>query len=230
VPHTADQNQTTDRLTSRDPSLDLDALERGWTQALACYRDAHGRRDGDAPAWEALLVASGYGWPATPKEDATHADQNQSTEALTAVFRVKEIRDHMTLEYEVTVPVPPADPATTPARFDGGYITEVGDDGVRRVTGTYGPGGQSREEREGRIAAAAVRMEDGTLYSLPPPARHHDVMHHFKVMATPDQQGFITSTGLWARRKPALRIAQRNGQLIREPTAPAHGLFSEDVW
>jgi hypothetical protein len=119
---------------------------------------------------------------------------------------------------------------TGAARFDGGYTTEVDSDGIRRVTGAYGAGETPRDEREGRIAAAAVRTEDGTLYSLPPPARHHDVMRHFHVMATPDQQGFVTSTGLWARRKPALRIAQRNGQLIREPTAPAHGLFSEDVW
>jgi hypothetical protein len=46
----------------------------------------------------------------------------------------------------------------------------------------------------------------------------------------PDQQGFVTECGTWARRKPALRIAQKAGQLVREPTAPAHGLFSEDVW
>lgn len=83
--------------------------------------------------------------------------------------------------------------------------------------------------RHGRIAAAAIRMDDGTVYTLPPPARHHTIMQHFKLMPTPDQQGFVTDQGMWCRRRPALRIARAAGQIIQE-TAPAHGLFSEDVW
>jgi hypothetical protein len=86
-----------------------------------------------------------------------------------------------------------------------------------------------------RIAAAAVRLENGEVISLPPPARHHDVMAHARAsghdeLILPDQQGFVTECGIWARRKTALRIAQKAGQLVREPTAPTHGLFSEDVW
>lgn len=88
----------------------------------------------------------------------------------------------------------------------------------------------NRATRHGRIAAAAIRMDDGTIYTLPPPARHHTIMQHFGLKPTPDQQGFITDRGEWARRKPALRIAQEAEQLTREPTAPFHGLFSEDVW
>lgn len=87
-----------------------------------------------------------------------------------------------------------------------------------------------KDYRTMRIAAAAIRLDDGTIHTLPPPARHHTIMQHFKLIPTPDQQGFVTECGTWARRKPALRIAERAGQLIREPTAPTHGLFSEDVW
>jgi hypothetical protein len=83
--------------------------------------------------------------------------------------------------------------------------------------------------RHGRIAAAAIRTDDGVVHTLPPPARHNTIMQHFGVMATPDQQGFITDAGQWVRRLPALRIAREAGQIINE-TAPAHGLFSEDVW
>jgi hypothetical protein len=84
--------------------------------------------------------------------------------------------------------------------------------------------------RHGRIAAAAIRMEDGTVYSLPPPARHHTIMQHFKLIPTADQQGFVTDKGEWVRRKPALRIAMAAEQLIGEPVTPHFGLFSEDVW
>lgn len=33
-----------------------------------------------------------------------------------------------------------------------------------------------------------------------------------------------------AMRKPALYIATQAKQLIRVPSSPAHGLFSEDCW
>jgi hypothetical protein len=72
-------------------------------------------------------------------------------------------------------------------------------------------------------------MDDGTVYTLPPPARHHTIMQHYKLLPTADQQGFVTEKGDWVRRKPALRIAREAGQIIRE-TAPYIGLFSEDVW
>lgn len=87
----------------------------------------------------------------------------------------------------------------------------------------------TRHRRHGRIAAAAIRTDDGTIYTLPPPARHHTIMQQFGLMPTADQQGFVTDEGQWARRMPALRIARAAGQIIRE-TAPGHGLFSEDVW
>ena len=58
-----------DRLTCRDPDLDLDALERAHGRVLSLYRSCVvGGAVAVAAEWEALLVASGYGWPARPKE------------------------------------------------------------------------------------------------------------------------------------------------------------------
>lgn len=90
-------------------------------------------------------------------------------------------------------------------------------------------------DRPTRIECAALRTEEGIVVSLPRPARHHNVIHHMtKDGYTPEaiarcEQGFTTDTLPFLRRKPALRIAQRAGQIIRE-TAPYHGLFSEDLW
>jgi len=91
-------------------------------------------------------------------------------------------------------------------------------------------------DRPSRIECAALRTEDGQVFSLPRPARHMDIiMHMAREGFMPDaiakcEQGFTTDTLPFVRRPPALRIADRAGQLIREATAPAHGLFSEDVW
>lgn len=85
------------------------------------------------------------------------------------------------------------------------------------------------------IVCAAIRGDDGVVYSLPRPARHHNVIDHMRAqgyagLVSGDRQGFLLSDGTFTWRRPALHVAKRAGQLIREPTAPAHGLFSEDVW
>lgn len=86
------------------------------------------------------------------------------------------------------------------------------------------------EEDNLTVVAAAIRKEDGRVFSSPAPDRHHDVI---KLMGAEfdqrDEQGFILSDGSWVRRKPALYIAIRSGQ-IKEGKWPAHGLFSEDLW
>lgn len=92
----------------------------------------------------------------------------------------------------------------------------------------------SHYERYGSesIDRAAV-YKDGIIYSLSRPARHHNVLHAMIASGVDDlgsEQGFVTTMGRWVRRKPALRIAAKAGQLKGEPTAPYHGLFSEDVW
>lgn len=89
-----------------------------------------------------------------------------------------------------------------------------------------------------RIVAAAIRTEDGRIFTVPPPGRHHDVialMHREQVpLATVlrAEQGFATEKHPFVLRMAALRIAVEAGQFRGEPPAASttHGLFSEDVW
>lgn len=86
-----------------------------------------------------------------------------------------------------------------------------------------------------RVECAAIKGDDGKVYSLPRPARHHHVIHHMRQqgytgLVSGDRQGFLLSDGRFTWRRPALAVARRAEQLIREPTAEGHGLFSEDVW
>ena len=86
-----------------------------------------------------------------------------------------------------------------------------------------------------RVVAAAINHNDsGVIHSLPAPARHHDIIRHLSDLGHPwpirGTQGFVLDDGKFVMRRAALYIAQEAGQLIREPMAPGHGLFSEDVW
>jgi hypothetical protein len=88
--------------------------------------------------------------------------------------------------------------------------------------------------KELRVDCAAIKGDDGNVYSLPRPARHHDVIQHMRDkgytgFVSGDRQGFLLSDGRFTWRRPALRVAERAGQLIQK-TAPAHLLFSEDLW
>jgi len=82
------------------------------------------------------------------------------------------------------------------------------------------------------IDAAAIRIGD-SVYTVPRPGRHHDVLkampEDIAVASHLDDQGFVTSTGRFVDRAKAALIARAAGQLIREPT-PADTLTSEDVW
>ena len=84
-----------------------------------------------------------------------------------------------------------------------------------------------------RIVAAAILL-DGGIHSVPPPGRHHDVIRKMfeeglGTQTAAWEQGFLTSLGRFARRKPACLIARAAGQ-IREKTFPPDTLFSEDLW
>jgi len=87
------------------------------------------------------------------------------------------------------------------------------------------------------VVAAAIRLND-VVYSLPPPARHHDVgidMVLNRGVPAPypsgDAQGFLLSDGRFARRKAAMWVAIQAGQVDPDKLqTPAHGLFSEDLW
>jgi len=92
-----------------------------------------------------------------------------------------------------------------------------------------------------RVVAAAVLWVD-TIYALPPPARHHDVIHTLhnarqwwseqKIQPlnhSEFEQGFLLNNGRFASRRAAAYIALRNGQ-VEKIAHPHHGLFSEDLW
>lgn len=85
------------------------------------------------------------------------------------------------------------------------------------------------------ITHVAIRFQ-GQIYSLPAPNRHHHVIHHIveitgvdKVDVREDDQGFLDSLGRYARRGPALYIAQKAGQLNKNPII-GNKLYSENVW
>ncbi len=90
-------------------------------------------------------------------------------------------------------------------------------------------------ERRRKVVAAAINFRDsGDIQSLPEPARHSDIIAHLAAIGhewpITGTQGFMLDDGTFVMRKPALHIAERAGQLINRPIAPAIGLFSEDVW
>ncbi len=83
------------------------------------------------------------------------------------------------------------------------------------------------------IVAVAIR-QDGSTFTLPRPARHHQVIYDMVVLfgLTPPikgEQGFITDEGTFVDRVTAKDIARSHGQLLpRASHLPE--LFSEDVW
>lgn len=87
-----------------------------------------------------------------------------------------------------------------------------------------------------RVDRAAIRINDGTLFSVDHPGRHHDVIREIRESGYTgpvggDRQGFILSNGNFVMRKTALRVAIKAGQVQRDKChAPGVGLFSEDVW
>lgn len=83
------------------------------------------------------------------------------------------------------------------------------------------------------IEAAAIWWR-GVCYTLPRPARHHDITRmmvekHALPIEAQRHQGFVTNTGRYVGREQACRIATNAGQ-IKQKTNPKNKLFSEDVW
>jgi hypothetical protein len=67
--------------------------------------------------------------------------------------------------------------------------------------------------------------------TAPPPARHHNLFVAYDHLGSPDEQGFITSTGRFVGREEGLKIALTSGQpMIDHPSRSDHWLFSEDLW
>lgn len=84
-----------------------------------------------------------------------------------------------------------------------------------------------------KIVAVALRDHEGNIHSLPPPARHHNVIRHLaekkiRYSMRLGDQGFIDEDGNFLNREEARALAIENGQCPR----PNHSreLFSEDLW
>ena len=88
-------------------------------------------------------------------------------------------------------------------------------------------------ERE-TIEAAAIMFE-GKLYTLPRPNRHHNIIHLIynetgKQVPGDATQGFVTSSGRFATRYQAHRIAHKAKQPCKRPISHGSELYSEDLW
>lgn len=69
------------------------------------------------------------------------------------------------------------------------------------------------------------------IVSAPPPARHHNLFIAYARLGSPDETGFLTSTGRFVGREEALRIAISGNQVqIDHTSRNLHRLFSEDLW
>jgi hypothetical protein len=82
-----------------------------------------------------------------------------------------------------------------------------------------------------RIVAAAVKI-NGVTVSVPAPGRHYNILAQLPARMArgvkPSDQGFLTDTGHFLRRGPALFVARREGQLLKDTTHEE--LYSEDLW
>ena len=70
-----------------------------------------------------------------------------------------------------------------------------------------------------RVVAVAILTEDGLVHTLPPPARHHDVVHRLVTFFNHpsdrmDEQGFLLSDGSFCSRRPAKIVARTANQLL----------------
>lgn len=82
------------------------------------------------------------------------------------------------------------------------------------------------------VVAAAIQ-KDGKTWTLPAPARHHDIIRYMISQGVKPpcsgEQGFIFSTGEFADREESRKVAVAANQLLpRAVNSP--DLFSEDVW
>lgn len=82
------------------------------------------------------------------------------------------------------------------------------------------------------IVAAACQI-DGLTFSLPAPARHHDVLQSMHVLgldASSATQGFLDHRGVFVGRKAAMIAAYQFKQLADGEFDDGGELFSEHLW
>lgn len=86
-----------------------------------------------------------------------------------------------------------------------------------------------------RVELAAIKsIVDESVWSIPKPGRHHDVIRLMveKGYPTPIKgvQGFILNDGTFVGRNEAMEVAHNAEQLLDRCDRDYYQLFSEDVW
>lgn len=81
------------------------------------------------------------------------------------------------------------------------------------------------------IVAAACQI-GGLTFSMPAPARHHDVLWSMRAAGVegPEEQGFLDHRGVFVGRKAAMIVANNWGQVSPDEFEPDRELFSEHIW
>lgn len=84
-----------------------------------------------------------------------------------------------------------------------------------------------------KVHQAAI-YQDGVVYTLSRPARHHDIIRHMVEAEGVEppvtgEQGFVLSDGSFVDREAALQVALLANQL-HKPRHHISQLFSEDLW
>jgi len=92
----------------------------------------------------------------------------------------------------------------------------------------------TKTTRRGRKVVSVALRKDDMIYSLPRPARHHDVIHKIydvidRQVTSEYEQGFLDSEGMFMDRETAMVFAKKNNQIIRLPVM-SETLYSEDLW
>lgn len=86
-----------------------------------------------------------------------------------------------------------------------------------------------------RVVRAAIRTDPcDAIFSLPVPARHHDLIRVLRESGYDgpvqgDRQGFLLNDGRFVMRAAAGAIARKNGQLINDEQI-CSTFTSEDIW
>ena len=87
------------------------------------------------------------------------------------------------------------------------------------------------EKPERGIVAAACQV-GGLTFSLPAPARHHDVLWSMASVGVEgaEVQGFLDHRGVFVGRRAAMIVAHNWGQVSSDEFDPEGELFSEHIW
>lgn len=84
------------------------------------------------------------------------------------------------------------------------------------------------------ITGVAILTEDGALWALPKPNRHHHIFALAALTgkpADPGTQGFTTSFARFVDRKEALSLAKASNQILESQSGNSlNELYSEDLW